>query len=58
MVPVATMRLRQLGHSSIQITVDVYHHAIEEAERTQTLEVDRMDETGAGVGIGGNGHST
>jgi len=29
-----------LGHSSIQITVDLYTHWIKRAERERTLEVD------------------
>ena len=33
---------KQLGHSSIQLTVDTYTHWIEEAERGRTLEVDRL----------------
>jgi len=33
---------KQLGHSSIQITVDLYTHWIEEVERGKTLEVDRL----------------
>ena len=32
----------QLGHSSIQITVDTYTHWINLAKRTHTLEVDRL----------------
>jgi|GEM_PF-2706967 len=33
---------KQLGHSTIQLTVDTYTHWIEEAERGRTLEVDRL----------------
>jgi hypothetical protein len=33
---------RQLGHSSIQLTVDTYTHWLKESERGQTLEVDRL----------------
>jgi integrase len=33
---------RQLGHSSISITVDTYTHWIEKAERGDVLEVDRL----------------
>ena len=33
---------KQLGHSSIQITVDTYMHWIEETERRHVLEVDRL----------------
>ncbi len=33
---------RQLGHSSIQITVDLYTHWIERSERGHTLDVDRL----------------
>lgn len=33
---------KQLGHSSIQITVDLYTHWVEQAERSQVLEVDRL----------------
>ena len=35
---------KQLGHSSIQITVDLYTHWIKRAERERTLEVDRLVE--------------
>ena len=33
---------KQLGHSTIQLTVDLYTHWIEEADRGRTLEVDRL----------------
>ena len=33
---------KQLGHSSIQITVDLYTHWIERSERKTVLEVDRL----------------
>jgi integrase len=33
---------KQLGHSSIQITVDLYTHWIRRAERKNTLDVDRL----------------
>ena len=33
---------RQLGHSSIQITVDLYTHWIERSVRRDILEVDRL----------------
>jgi len=33
---------KQLGHSTIQLTVDTYTHWIEEIERGRTLEVDRL----------------
>ncbi|WP_447985044.1 tyrosine-type recombinase/integrase [Nitrospira sp. Nam74] len=33
---------KQLGHSSIQITVDLYTHWIRRAERKSSLEVDRL----------------
>lgn len=33
---------RQLGHASIQLTVDTYTHWLKESERGQTLEVDRL----------------
>ena len=33
---------KQLGHSSIKITVDLYTHWIEETERDITLDVDRL----------------
>ncbi len=33
---------KQLGHSSIQLTVDTYTHWLKESERGQTLEVDRL----------------
>lgn len=33
---------KQLGHSSIKITVDLYTHWIKEAERGHTREVDRL----------------
>jgi len=47
---------KQLGHSSIQLTVDTYTHWIEEADRGRTLEVDRLttppvvDEVGTPAG--------
>ena len=33
---------KQLGHSTIQLTVDTYTHWIEEVERGSHLEVDRL----------------
>ncbi len=33
---------RQLGHSSIKLTVDLYTHWIEETRRRHALEVDRL----------------
>jgi len=33
---------KQLGHSSIQITVDLYTHWVDLAERSQVLEVDKL----------------
>ena len=33
---------KQLGHSTIQLTVDTYTHWIEEVERGSILEVDRL----------------
>ena len=39
---------RQLGHSSITITVDTYTHWIEAAERGDVLEVDRLSRVPAG----------
>jgi hypothetical protein len=33
---------KQLGHSSIQLTVDTYTHWLKESERGQALEVDRL----------------
>jgi integrase len=33
---------KQLGHSSIQITVDLYFHWIKRTERSRTLDVDRL----------------
>ena len=33
---------KQLGHSTIQLTVDTYTHWIEEVERGSQLEVDRL----------------
>jgi len=33
---------KQLGHSSIQITVDTYTHWIQQSERDSVLEVDRL----------------
>ena len=33
---------KQLGHSSVQITVDLYFHWIKRAERSRTLDVDRL----------------
>lgn len=33
---------RQLGHSSIKTTVDIYHHWLEEVDRGNRLEVDRV----------------
>lgn len=33
---------KQLGHSSIQLTVDTYTHWIQLAERNAVLEVDRL----------------
>ena len=35
---------KQLGHCSIQLTVDTYTHWMEEADRARTLEVDRLAE--------------
>ena len=39
---------RQLGHSSITITVDTYTHGIEKAERGDVLEVDRLSRISSG----------
>lgn len=39
---------RQLGHSTIKVTVDLYTHWIEEVKRDQNLEVDRLLQTPAG----------
>ncbi|UCE64068.1 MAG: tyrosine-type recombinase/integrase [Nitrospirota bacterium] len=33
---------KQLGHSSIQITVDLYTHWIERSKQNAVLEVDRL----------------
>jgi hypothetical protein len=33
---------KQLGHSSIQLTVDTYTHWIQQSERDLVLEVDRL----------------
>ena len=33
---------RQLDHASIKVTIDIYTHEIEEAERGNLLEVDRL----------------
>jgi len=33
---------KQLGHSSIQLTVDTYTHWIQQSERSDSLEVDRL----------------
>jgi site-specific recombinase XerD len=40
---------RQLGHSSIKLTIDLYCHWIELAQRPETLEVDRLVSTPAGT---------
>jgi integrase len=42
---------RQLGHSSITITVDTYTHWIEAAERGDVLEVDRLSRVPAGGAV-------
>ncbi|MCA9454318.1 MAG: site-specific integrase [Nitrospiraceae bacterium] len=42
---------RQLGHASIQLTVDTYTHWLKESERGQNLEVDRLS-TPFGDGVG------
>ena len=33
---------KQLGHSSIQLTIDTYTHWIQQSERSDSLEVDRL----------------
>lgn len=43
---------KQLGHSSIQITVDLYTHWVEEVKRHETLEVDRLLEAPQGQALG------
>jgi integrase len=42
---------RQLGHSSITITVDTYTHWIEKAGRGDVLEVDRLSRVSAGEAV-------
>ena len=42
---------RQLGHSSITITVDTYTHWIEKAERGDVLEVDRLSRVFSGEAV-------
>jgi integrase len=41
----------QLGHSSIKITVDLYTHWIEAAERGDVLEVDRLSRVPSGEAV-------
>ncbi len=43
---------KQLGHSTIQLTVDTYTHWIEEAEQGRTLEVDRLTQRPKKDGVG------
>lgn len=42
---------KQLGHSSIKITVDLYTHWIEAAERGDVLEVDRLSRVSSGEAV-------
>lgn len=42
---------RQLGHSSIKITVDLYTHWIEAAKRGDVLEVDRLSRVPSGEAV-------
>lgn len=43
---------RQLGHSTIKVTVDLYTHWIEEIKRDQNLEVDRLLQPSADLEVG------
>ena len=42
---------RQVGHSSITITVDTYTHWIETTERGDVLEVDRLSRLSSGEAV-------